>query len=338
LNAPLSAPAALPDAERDACLIVNPKSYRASRGGLAGRAIELARRHGVDVIEAETPADMSAALDRRLMRGTRRLDLFVLAGDGTVHALVDRLVRLPPDLPMPRLLVLGGGRTNLTAADLDGTGDVLAKLETAFTRSRSTSAARPAVQLRRVLVVEQPPAPARHGFFIAGGLVDETIRACHVWRADGGAIRRSHLGTMFYLLTLALSALIGRPRLRSPQLRVTAEGRGTLEGPMRFLVATTLEHRNGAFDPYAQRAEPAGSPRLTAVIAGARRFWRSLGDLLRGRFGKHMTPEGGYLSGGSEHIEVWGLRGYTLDGEEFACDPARPVLIRGGARLEFLRP
>jgi diacylglycerol kinase family enzyme len=337
LNAPLSAPAAVPHAERGVCLIVNPKSYRASRGGLAGRAIELARRNGVDVIEAETPVDMIAALDRRLMQGGMGLDLFVLAGDGTVQALVDRLVRLPPDLSMPRLLVLGGGRTNLTAVDLDGTGDVLAKLETAFARSRSTSV-RHAVQLRRLLVVEQPPAPARHGFFIAGGLVDETIRACHVWRADGGAIRRSHLGTMFYLLTLALSALIGRPKLRSPRLRVTADGRGTLEGPMRFLVATTLEHRTGAFDPYAQRAEPAGGPRLTAVIAGARRFWGSLGDLLRGRFGQHMTPDGGYLSGGSEHIQVWGLRGYTLDGEEFACDPSKPVLIRGGARLEFLRP
>ena len=39
---PLSASAALPVAERRACLIVNPKSYRASRDGLAARAIELA--------------------------------------------------------------------------------------------------------------------------------------------------------------------------------------------------------------------------------------------------------------------------------------------------------
>lgn len=338
MNAPLSAPTALPDAERDVCLIVNPRSFRASRGALARRAIELARRHGADVIEAETPAALSAALDRRRVQ-ERRLDLFVLAGDGTVQALVDHLLRLPADLPMPRLLVLGGGRTNLTAADLDGTGDVLAKLEAALTRSRSTTHSRPpAAQLRRVLVVEQAPAPARHGFFLAGGLVDETIRACHAWRAGGGTLRRSHAGTMVYLLALALGALIGRPRVRSPHLRVSAEGRGALEGPMRLLVATTLEHRAGSFDPYAQRAEPAGSPRLTAVVAGARRFWRSLGNLLRGRFKVHMTPENGYLSGGSERIEVWGLRGYTLDGEEFGCDPARPVLIRGGARLEFLQP
>ncbi|MCC2657154.1 MAG: diacylglycerol kinase, catalytic region [Panacagrimonas sp.] len=313
------------------CLIVNPRSFRASRGGLAERAIELARRHDVDVIEAQNPAALSAALDRRLVAGPRR-DLVVLAGDGTVQALIDLLVRLPGDLPMPRLLVLGGGRTNLTAADLDGTGDLLAKLEAAFTARRGP------MQMRRVLVVEQPPAPARHGFFLAGGLVDETIRACHAWRARGSALRRGHLGTMFYLLMLGIGALLGRPQVRSPRLRVTAEGRGTLEGPMRLLVATTLEHRGGSFDPYAQRATPAGGPRFTAVIKGARRFWRSLGNLLRGRFGAHMTPEGGYLSGGSERIEVWGLNGYTLDGEEFDCDPSRPVLIRGGARFEFLQP
>lgn len=336
MNAPLSARAARPDAERGACLIVNPLSFRASRGGLAARAIALAHRHAVDVIEADTPATLSAALDRRLMQG-RRLDLYVLAGDGTVQALVDALVRLPGDLPAPRLLVLGGGRTNLTAADLDGTGDVLGKLEHAFARLRGPTAA-PSVQARRVLVVEQAPAPARHGFFLAGGLVDETIRACHAWRQGGGRLRRGHLGTLYYLARLALGAWAGRPQVRSPHLRVAAEGRGVLEGPMRLLVATTLEHRTGGFDPYAVRAEPAGRPRVTAVIAGARRFWRSLGRLLRGRFGAQMTPDAGYLSGASDRIEVWGLRGYTLDGEEFGCDPARPVLIRGGARLEFLVP
>lgn len=338
MNAPLSAPAALPDAERDACLIVNPKSFRASRGRLAQRAVELARGHGVDVIEAHSPETLAAALDRRLMQ-SRRHDLLVLAGDGTVQALVDQLVRLPADLPMPRLLLLGGGRTNLIADDLDGTGDVLAKLEGALIRSRSGDGRSDVhVQSRRVLVVEQSPAPVRHGFFLAGGLVDETIRALHAWRAAGGPLRRENLGTAFYLFVLGLRALVGLPAVRSPTLRVTAENRGTLEGPMRLLVATTLEHRTGGFDPYAQRAQSDGGPRITAVIAGARGFWRSLAGLLRGRFGPHMTPDGGYLSGGSERIEVWGLHGYTLDGEEFDCDPARPVLIRGGARLEFLQP
>lgn len=328
---PLSASAALPVAERSVCLIVNPKSFRASRDGLAARAIELARRHGGDVIEASTPDALAAALDRPLQQG-RPLDLFVLSGDGTIQALIDLLMRLPADLPMPRLLVLGGGRSNLTAADLDGTGDVLAKLESAFTRNRALR------QTRRVLVVEQAPHPARHGFFLAGGLVDETIRACHQWREGGGALRRSHLGTMCCLMLMALGALVGRPKVRSPRLRVHAEGRGTIEGPMRVLLATTLVHRGGGFDPYAQRSEPGGSPRVTAVVAGARRFWRSLGRLLSGRFDSRMTPDGGYLSGRSEHIEVLGMRGYSLDGEAFACDPTRPVVIRGGARLEFLQP
>lgn len=325
------------DAERGVCLIVNPKSFRASRGGLAERAIALARHHGVPVIEADAPAELSAALDRRLTPG-RQHDLLVLAGDGTVQALVDRLMHLPPDIPMPRLMVLGGGRTNLTAADLDGSGDVLAKLEAAFGRAGRRGLPS-VVETRRVLVVEQSPAPARHGFFLAAGLVDETIRACHAWRIGGrGPLRRGYLSTVTCLLGLALRALIGRPAVRSPHLRVVAEGRGVLEGPMRLFAATTLEHRTGAFDPYAQRAESAGRPRFTAVIAGARGFWRSLGALLRGRFKPHMTPEGGYLSGGSERIEVWGMSGYSLDGEPFACDPARPLVIRGGARLEFLQP
>ena len=37
-------------------------------------------------------------------------------------------------------------------------------------------------------------------------------------------------------------------------------------------------------------------------------------------------------------IECGECRNEILHGEEFDCDPSRPVLIRGGTRLEFLQP
>ena len=58
---------------------------------------------------------------------------------------------------------------------------------------------------------------------------------------------------------------------------------------MRLLLATTLLHRTGPLDPYAPRGD--GPLRLTAVTAGARRFWPALPRLLTGRYSAAMTAD-----------------------------------------------
>jgi len=102
---------------------------------------------------------------------------------------------------------------------------------------------------------------------------------------------------------------------------------------MRLLLATTLLHRTGALDPYAPRGH--GPLRLTAVTAGAHRFWSALPRLLTGRYSTAMTADKGYLSGRCERVRITGLAGYVLDGERFDTDPARPVEIVPGPVLRF---
>ena len=43
----------------------------------------------------------------------------------------------------------------------------------------------------------------------------------------------------------------------------------------------------------------------------------------------------GFLSGGSDHVEITGLGGYSLDGEAYDTDSTRPVVIRRGPSLRF---
>lgn len=338
LNAPYSgrenvliAPA---QADLPPCLIVNPGSFRASRVGLAARAVQLARKYGAGAIEAQTPAALCTALDRCLAEGPRRI--IVLAGDGTVQALVDHLAERSPVLPSPWLVILGGGRTNLTAADLGGRGSVLRKLEAELKRSSDETAGR--IEHRHVLRIEQEPAPPRQGFFVAAAMIDDVIRQCHEGRESGrGALRTGHLATAWCLLKIVVLMLLGRsPLPPSRSLEIDVPGFGHLHGPARVLIATTLEHREGLFRPYAERG--TGVVRLTAISAAAPGFWRRLPGILLGRFSARMGVAQGYLSGRCERIEVQGLSSYTLDGEKFDTDPARPVVIRKGARLSFLRP
>ena len=317
-----------------ACVIVNPRSHTVARDGLAAPALALARAQGADVIEAHGPETIAAGLDRALAHGARRI--IVLAGDGTVHAIVDRLAMLPPGAPMPPLLLLGGGRSNLTAADLGGSDAALKRLETALLRARSEADDTGAIRYRHALVVEQPPAPLRHGFFVAGALVDRLIRRIHRYRHGGGRLRKSDAGTAWCVLRAVVPVMRGNGDFASPTLDVDLPGQGSLHGPVRIVVATTLAHADPSFNPYADRGE--GALRATAVADGAAGFWRRLPRLLRGRFSSQMTSAAGYLSGRCPSVSIRGLDGYTLDGQSFDCDPSRPVVIRTGPRIAFLAP
>ena len=312
------------------CLIVNPLSFRASRG-LAEQAQAVAKAQGAEVVVVDGPASLTAAVDAILAR--RQRHVMVLAGDGTVRAVIDQLACLPAGAWAPDLLVLPGGRTNLTAADLTPGIDALALLK----RGLAAIAERrwdAAVVERATLCIEQAPAPARRGLWVGAALIDSVIRRTHAHRIGGdGALRTGHLSTLSSLLRLVVLAWRGRSGLSCPTLRIDAGPLGRFEGKVSLLLATTLQHRQGLFDPYATRAD--GGMRLTAVSRHATRFYRSLPRLLTGRFARSMDTAHGFLSGGCAQVEITGLAGYSLDGEAYDTDAARPVVIRRGPALRF---
>ncbi len=328
----LVAPAS-PTVSAQPCLIVNPLSFRASKGGLAARATALARRYGAEVIQASEPAQLHVVLE--MLRRRRQTVIFVLSGDGTVQAIVQYLALLPAGAWAPQLLLFGGGRTNMTARNFGGRGAVR-DFESALRRCRDGRAFE--VQDHRLLRIEQEGAPAQHGFFLAAAMIDSGIRLCRQHRRAGrGWLHDSVVSDPYCLIKLAVRVMLGRSTLPPySQLRIATDTGDLLSGPSRVLLATTLSHRHGLYNPYAERGP--GAIRVTAVTAAATRFWRRLPGLLTGHFTPEMNLQDGYLSGSYDCIEVMGLGGYSLDGETFDTDPARPVLIRGGPHLRILQP
>lgn len=328
-----SSPSAILPTPTPPCLLVNPRSFRASRG-LADRASALAAESGAEVVRVESGEDVAAALDSILAR--RQRHVAVLAGDGTVREVVEQLARLAPGQGLPDLLILPGGRTNLTAADLVPRADPLATLAKALAWT-SDGRWDAAVVERVPLCVAQAQAPSRFGFFFGGAAVDSVVRRAQDHRYGGsGPLRTGHLSSPWVVARLAALGLVGRANIPLPTLAIDAEGWGSLRGEIRLLLVTTLLHRTGLLDPYAARG--TGDLRLTAVAAAARRFWPALPRLVTGRYSKAMNLDNGYLSGNCEHVQVTGLSGYVLDGEHFDTDPARPVVITPGPRLRFFSP
>ena len=330
---PATAPTGGSAAPVPPCLLVNPRSFRASRG-LAERASALAAQMGAEVVRVEGGLDVSAALDAILAR--RQRHVAVLAGDGTVREVIERLARLPAGHWLPDLLILPGGRTNLTAADLVPRADPLATLAKALAWA-GDGRWDDAVIERVPLCVAQAPAPPRFGFFFGGAAVDSVVHDAQTRRyAGGGSLHRGPLASAWVVARLLALGLVGRANLPVSTLAIDAGACGSLQGRIRLVLATTLLHRAGLFDPYAARG--SGDLRLTAVTAAARRFWPALPRLLTGRYSKAMNLDNGYLSGNCEQVRIEGLAGYVLDGEHFDTDPARPVIITPGPRLRFLSP
>jgi hypothetical protein len=322
-----------PDGASTPCLIVNPRSFRAARG-LAGQADALAREHGADVIAVDDSEALTAAIDAILARRQQRV--MVLAGDGTVRAVVDQLAALPAGAWIPDLLVLPGGRTNLTANDLAGSGGALPALRRALVAADARRWDVGVIE-RRTLCIEQAPAPPRYGFWVGAAMIDGVIRRTHEHRARGAGVSSAGpLSTVTSLLRLGTLALRGRSDIRAPMLDIDAGPAGCLHDRVRLLVATTLHHRRGLFDPYASRS--SDDLRLTVASNRATHFWRRLPRLLTGHFSAGMTPAHGFLSGSCEVVRIVGLDGYSLDGEAYDTDPGRSVVIRSGPRLRFFIP
>lgn len=297
------------------------------------RVIELATRYGAEIVEVNSPAQLTADLD--VLRARKHARIFVLAGDGTVQGIVQYLALLPSGDWCPELLLLGGGRSNLIANDLGGSAS-LGRLERALRRCRDGDAF--TTREQQLLRIEQVGTALHHGFFLAASMIDCGIRLCHEHRLSGTTrLHKGRFSSAYCLFKLAVKVMLGRSPLPPyPQLQIDTDTGETLRGPNRIFIVTTLHHWRGALDPYAARG--IGAVRITAITSGAARFWRRLPALLTGRFSADMNSARGYLSGRFDRLEVLGLTGYALDGEMFDCDPLRPVIFCGGGSIRFLQP
>jgi hypothetical protein len=314
------------------CLLVNPRSFRANRSGLARKAGALARAAGLEVRHVTTPPSLRATLDELRQRGQQQL--WILSGDGTLHALAEYFAAVPDEWS-PALLLLAGGRANVVPRECGGYPAM-----PALRRALAALARGQVLAERRLhtLRVAQRGQPDRHGFLLAGAMIYEGVRACALNHQRGDGWRHnSFMADPLVLLKLGLQVLAGRSPLPPyPQATVRMPGTGELAAPLRVLVAATLEMHSALYNPFAARG--SGPLRLTAVAAGAKSFWRNVPAMIRGRFSQDMDLAHGYLSGRASRAEVLGLAGYALDGEIFAADPGLPLELSTGPMLRVLRP
>jgi hypothetical protein len=332
LSSPPRARLSEADAALRPCLLVNPRSTRAMSLGYAEKGAQLATAAGVEVHAVVDPPSLRAVLAR--LHARRQQQIWMLTGDGTIQLLTEYLAETAQDGWSPALLLLAGGRANLVPRECGGY-PAMPTLERALAALREGRAL-PEEQLP-ALQVAQAGKAVRYGFMFAGAMVHEAVRLCVENRHAGTGWRHQGIFSDPWVLTkLVTRMLIGRsPLPPPPQVTARLAGHGELAAPMRLLLASTLELRRAPYNPFAARG--TGPLRFTAVAASVPRFWWRLPAITRGRFDHDMDLAHGFLSGRGERAELHGLRGYALDGEVHAADPATPLMLSAGMTLRVLR-
>ncbi|UCD57686.1 MAG: hypothetical protein JSV16_00840, partial [Candidatus Hydrogenedentota bacterium] len=108
------------------------------------------------------------------------------------------------------------------------------------------------------------------------------------------------------------------------------------QGNWLLLLISTLERLILGMRPYWDTEN--GPLHFTGVGANPKKLWQALPSMLRGRKGRHIKPEYGYVSANAHEVQLNLDSGFTLDGELYAPDSRLgPVVVQDGGLVSFLR-
>ncbi len=309
-------------------LLVNPLSFRLSLPGAFNELRQHCIGRGLTPHVVYGPTEIAPLLAESLGTG---LDLIiVVGGDGTLQATVTLLATTHRSESPPSILMLGGGRTNYTAAHLGTQSRPEAMIDRALSNPHSFK------QIQQAsLAISQPGHESVYGFFMGGALVDHVIRDCHTYRATGrGRLRQGRFSTVFRVTQLGFLGLLHKVGYHSRMMYLKADGIGTLNGRIRLLVATTLDKEQVTVHPYLVTQQ--APIKITAITRDAVGFWRHLLKILKGRTHPTLIPENGYFSGASREVSITGLGPICVDGQEYVFDETIEAKISEGPTFRFL--
>lgn len=258
----------------------------------------------------------------------------VAGGDGTVQAVMTSLLEERPygDQP-PLLALLPRGMTNMTAADvgLRGRPSRILRRLNALAHSGETSSH---LRQRPILRLEgMADAPSQRGMFFGAAGIHQAIEICR-HRVHALGIEADWAAGLT-IAGLLLGWALGTSRDAVPGETITTafDGAPPSERHELLILITALDRLVVGSRPFWNQD---GSPlRYTAIAHPPRRLlWNAPRVLYGGR--KRRMPEG-YRSRGAHSIELRLREPFTLDGQFYRPDPARPLRITADDTLSFLR-
>ncbi len=288
--------------------------------------------------------------------------LVINGGDGTAQNLLTLLLRRHAPRDAPRIALLPGGSTNMSAFDINterAYARCVERLRSVLASGcRDDSRSQPAIQQRPLVRVSLPDND-QYGFFFGIGTIVQGIEFFHRRIHPGGG--RHELGAGLAMLRTLWGIARHQPpfaepltlSLRTPILADAAAAPSRAEHeeepvspaaqrldpatwvplPIRLCLITSLDRLFLGMRPYWLRADQPLS--ATLIEADAERFIRSMPKLLTGRPNATMTPRHGYHSVGLRSLRMQFDGPLTLDGELFTNE-GDTITVDATQPLRFL--
>ncbi len=283
--------------------------------------------------DIRTPKEVADALDEFACQGINVVA--VNGGDGTVQAVLSALLQGNTFEQIPLVAPLRAGTTNMIAADVGlrpAPTRALAQL-LAWIRNGGNETEIVTRPILRLQVM--PGAEPLFGMFFGTGLIYPAIQYSrqhlHPWGLSGAW--GSRLALLYFLAAMLRQ---DKEIITSTRIEVSLDGQPPEKHECAILLISTLEQLLLGMRPY-WGAETAPL-HYTSIQAGPKRLVRSLPFLLRGKQGKHIAPEHGYISHNVSEIRLDLQEGFTLDGEMFMPGQARgPLILSEGGQISFIR-
>lgn len=313
-------------------LISNPRSQRNRRGLQEIRQILAGTP---DIVHVAT--DASRELDEVLADFARRgVDLLLInGGDGTVQAVLTRLLEKHPFEKIPYVAILPRGMANTTAADVGLRGKAAAAMSRLIAASRNGAIADHVVE-RPILRIENLEGGlAQRGMMFGAGAIPDAIELCY--REVYARGLKGDFGMGITLAAILLGSILGRRSngvVRPHDIGVTLDS-GSESRTDRLLVLATTLHRLilGSTPFWNYDAQPI---RYTSIAYPPEHLLRSAPKVLYGWRRQALRPEV-YDSKGARRIALRLDAPITIDGETFHSLPNQPVVITAADHARFVR-
>jgi hypothetical protein len=248
-----------------------------------------------------------------------------LGGDGTLHRMIDVLIRHQDEADLPMVLALAGGTMNGLPRALGTGGAPERALSTALDALHG--GALPVTRRHVLRILDRNEGCTRHGFGFATGLAyrafEEYYRSPEPGMAD--ALRAS-------LLPLK-AALFHQPFFDGARLGVEADGAPWLPEAPHTLVASVVDNPVLWFKPFGA---PLGDARAFHLVATSMRPGEMavrLWSIFRGRC-RHPKLRAGQ----SREVTARGGSGYLIDGDRYPAGGGIDVRLTVGPTLRFVGP
>lgn len=254
--------------------------------------------------------------------------IIVNGGDGTVQAVITRLLNDGMFETPPTLAVLPGGMTNMIAHDIGAPRNRKKAL------ARLLSDDRPATVTRHVIRLQRNDNAALYGMFFGTAAVVRAIeycrRAVHPLKLESSAAAGVTLAGL--LAARAWRRGADDKVFRGDRIAVGLDGAATHTDTHLILLVTTLNRLILRGRPFW--GVGPGGLRYTSVRYPPRQVWRRLPSLFYGGPERNL-PADDYVSANADDVTLDMACPYTLDGELFEATPGQPLHLSSGPALRF---